>query len=408
MNVANRWLSSAGGIVDAGLSALATFIVGLQAVGTLTSEELALFSMLFTGTLIAMLLPQQLIYLAARIQVLALGGRYISPLMTDLLRGAPMSACAVIVVLLAALPVFMQGEPLSGVNLGLVIGASLFVVLSPFQDHLRASLHLVGRHWTAAALSLVLVGIVLGLLTLAAGLDLQGIVIFGSLAIGNAVSILLGVAVLRLTPRNRMMQLPKLRVRVRYLGGDLIMQLSGYLAGLIVILILGFAALAELEAARLVAAPVFVFVSGLSAALVPSLVRSVLLKSKSLVNRTRRLLFSLLGTGLAYSLVTLPLAPLISLLTGREIMSGLALSRALASTIEGTGNSLASPLYARNQSGNWILANAAGAGISLVLLAVLLPVLDVIGFPLAMAVGMLLRLLVGLRILLARGGKDME
>lgn len=408
MNVFNRWLSSSGGIVDAGLSALATFLVGLQSVRTLNSEQLALFSLLFSGTLIAMLLPQQLVYLAARIQVLALDGRYISPIMKDLVRGVPVSACAVIVVLLAASPLLIEGKPLGGVDLGLTVGAALFVVLSPFQDHLRASLHMIGRHWAAAALSLVVLMIVLGALSLAARLDLEGIGLFGSLALGNAVSILFGVVMLRRTPRSGVLQLPQFRVRVRYLGSDLTTQLSWYLASLIVILILGSAALAELEAARIVAAPVFVLVSGLSAAIVPSLVRAVIQRSESLVSRTRRLLAAVLGTGFAYSLATLILTPLIGLITGREIMSGLALGRAVASTIEGTGNSLSSALYARNQSGNWILANACGAGLSLVLLAILLPVLNVMAFPLAIAVGMLFRLLVGLRLLFSGGGKDME
>lgn len=342
-----------------------------------------------------MLLPQQLRLLPARIAAAQSQGLNVSNLGRDALGALPAFVAAVLVVAVCGVPAFMAGLPVDAESLFLVAGAALYVLTSPFQDHLRSSLHLVGRHWLAAFTSVSMLLLTCAGLASALWLHIGAIAVFGSLAFGNLGSAAIAVLLLKDVRRIPLVALPPLLVRSRYVISDIVMQVSWYGASLFVVAILGNLALATLETARIASAPVFVLISGLSSVFVPVLIRATAGAHEILRQKTWISLAALLGTGAAYSGLALAMAPVISMLTGRPISAPLAVARSAAFSLEGAGNSLASPLYARSKSWQWIQATAVGAFMSLATLPLFLSMFGPYGLPLAQALGMILRLTIG-------------
>ena len=165
--------------------------------------------------------------------------------------------------------------------LGLTTAAA--VALSPLQDHLRRLLHLLGLSWSAVAVSAVQavsVGAALGMLH--GRVDPLGIP-FLALALANllslsAAAILLGRRLIRDPEAGESASLPGLGTLLgsgRWLLGA---QLSGAAAAFLAATVVGrwgsMEALGLADAARIVARPVLVLTTGLTAVLGPRLMRA--------------------------------------------------------------------------------------------------------------------------------------
>ena len=321
----------------------------------------------------------------------------------DVARGLPASLLSVVIVVVSIVPAVLGGVPVDGLTSQLVAGAVLFALVSPIQDHLRGLLHVVGLHWRAASMSGVTLALTVTIVVVARSHEWLGLSLFGALAAGNLCSLFAGSWFLKRTSRVELITLPRLAVRSRYLVADVVVQVAGYIASTLVVALLGSAALADLEAARIAAAPVFVIVSGLAAVLVPAMVRAVVGPRGLLIRRSVKTVIGVLSLGAAYSAFTILVVPLLSLATGRHIPAQLASWRAASASVEGAGNTLAAPLYAQGRSWSWILISVASSGISLATMPTLLVSQGAFGLPMAQLIGGASRLGMGLVALARRG-----
>jgi hypothetical protein len=380
------------GLGDSGLSAAGTFVAGVVAVATFGTHELALYSLLFSGSLLAMLLPQQMAYLPSRITANTAGSYGVPSLRLDLRGALPATLLAVLVVGLAGAPMF--GSVPSATAIPMVLWAALMTAVVPLQTHLRACLHIAGRHPQAATVSALSTATIVLLATQAPALG-SGTP-FLALGVGNVVSSVLAVALMTRLRRVGGRARATFRARISYLVSDASVQAAWYLASLIVVAVLGASALAALEAARVASAPVFVLVNGFASFMIPAAIRSLQLSQLAFLRQIKRMIVSASAGGLIYSAAVLAIAPLMGFLLDRHIPAALASARALASTVEGASNSLASPMYARGFAGRWVAVTVLSLVVTLVTLPLLLlSPLGVFAMPVAQATGMLVRCCLG-------------
>lgn len=389
--------AAAWGVVDSGASAAATFLAGVVAIAILTPAQLAVYSLVFSGTLIATLLPQQLVYLPARVAANLLPERAVPALALTMKRAIGTNVLAVFVVSLSGFPGLAH---ISFTDVAaFALGGIALVLLSPLQAHLRACLHLAGMH-PSAATSSVLSTAVTGTILLVSPVAFGIATPFFALAAGYLASIAVSSFFLRSTPRAGIDRAPQrpLRARAGYLASDLLIQGAWYASSLIVLGILGAPALATLEAARVASAPVFVFANGVATATIPAIVRAFQVSPRSGRRKLTRLTGVVYVLGSGYAVIIYFAVPTISALLDRPISAGLSAARTIGSTAEGASNILSSPMYATNGQWRWTRATAGGVLVTLTILPLLLitPV-AVFGLPLAQASGMLIRAAIGWR-----------
>ena len=196
------------GQLDAGMSSLATFFVGIFAVRELETEPLAAYALLFSAFLVAGQLSTELILIPS--QIIALDthplGR-LGMIRHSIPRGAVLSAVGALAVPLGALPLLGKVDRS---DLVLLAGsACALAVVSPLQDHLRAMFHLADQSWVSASIAFThLSATVVGLLILGSRAPL--LAPFGALVLGNTISILVAVvAFLRTKPEHCPQPAPK-------------------------------------------------------------------------------------------------------------------------------------------------------------------------------------------------------
>ena len=263
------------GLVDAGLASLATFACGLFAGRNLGPEELGAYAVVFSGFVVAAIIPAQLLFTPSEIEAIrqSRGSRLF--LLRDSLRlGIPISLVSAVSLVGCTWLVRRSIPPDTVTALTVTAIASAFV--SPIQDHLRRMFHLDGSSWLAATVSGVHFALVVGTLLASRWTGLAPAwVPFGSLTLGNTVSLALGL-------------LPALKVKERGASRPASLHLrtllpSGFwllLVGLLptgaafvsttmVLHLAGAASVGYAEAARLIAQPLFVFSVGLAAVLGP-------------------------------------------------------------------------------------------------------------------------------------------
>lgn len=354
-------LGLGAGFGDSAASALATFSVGVFAIRLLPSEGLALFSLFMTGFITCALLPQQFVFMPSRIRSNLSDERRRPVIRIDLRLALPTSLSAAIIVLSFGLPLIDHVGTSQYLAMG--ISASIATVLGAVQTHIRASMHVLDEHGTAACTSFIALGIVLTLLAVSevSNLDawVQFALPFGALALGYGLSSVLWALTARRHAKIAKHPLPKLRERLLYVGPDVSVQLTWYCLSLLVVALLGPTQLAELEAARVVAAPIFILASGLTAFALPTVIRAVKAKStrasfKQGKSRLKKLQAIVPLCAAIYGLVLLLASPLLSSIFQRPVNSPLSAARALAFGIEGASNVI-NPMY--------IVAGRAGGGL---------------------------------------------
>lgn len=273
------WRRLSAGVVDSALSSASTMLVGLFASAYLSAGTLGIYSLFFSGFVLAAGFSQSLIFTPAEVTVLAWPA-------ADRLRGLRRSiGLSTVPTLGGAAAVGLATAAIAELGLGrdpwpLFVPAVATFVLSPVQDHVRRMFHIAERSELAAATSAV------QLATAAAtigGLHFAGVpavwVPFTGLGAANLVSLLAALAMAaRVRPTGApipVMHGRELRTRGWYLAGS---GATGYAAGWLATILLsalGGAALAgRVEAARVLASPVQVFGAGMLAVLNPMIIRA--------------------------------------------------------------------------------------------------------------------------------------
>lgn len=385
-------------LADAGGSAAASFAAGLVALRTLSTNELALYTLLFPAALAIMLIPQTVAYLPQRLQINGQGGVTRPSYGSDVLRGMSLGAVASLILPLAGLP--LLAEVGMGSYVGIVLGAFAWVLTSPLQDHVRAALHVTGHHGGAAVVSAVNLLVSGSAFTAISALDVNGTpyLAYSVLVAGNLISAAVGIFLHRRVAPTRSRIPVTLKNAAKYSSSALVMQAGGYMNNLAIAVLLVPAALAELESARVVAQPIMVLGVGLSSYVLPIAIRA---KVAGDSRKTRRVMtwFSagVVGGGLVYS-AFLPIGvPVLSSIAQRAIDLPLAVLRTVSFALQSTSapfNNL-NLSVGMHRRAFWNSATTAVLGV--VLNIILIPIIGVFALPISLAIAAAVRLGLGMR-----------
>lgn len=395
-------LGLGAGFGDSAAAALATFSVGAFAVRLLSSEGLALFSLFMTGLITCALLPQQLVFMPTRIRSNLSLTRQRPALRTDLRLAVPSSLAAAVLVLSFGLP--LLGHVDVGQYLAMGITASAATILGAVQTHIRATMHVLNEHAAAACTSLLALGIVVTLLAVSEMAHfvpwVEYAFPFGSLAIGYGVSSLIWTLVARRHEKMTKHALPMLRERILYVGPDITVQLTWYCLSLLVVAVLGPVQLADLEAARVVAAPVFILASGLTSYALPSVIRAISSTTtraafKQGTIRLKRLQAMVATCATVYGLLLLLAGPVLSSLFQRNVNPPLSASRALAFGVEGASNVINPMFVVAGRPGRGLAVIVGACVVSLAAAVPSLLLLGPYGLPVAQGLSSAARIVAG-------------
>lgn len=293
------------GIADAAFASLATFAAGLSAVTLFNDIDRGVYALFFTAFQLGVVLPWDLILIPAEVNA-------VSYPLVDRMRRAPdtlrlglrTSLVGSLAILVAA---FLARDLTSTeVLVTLVITAMITTILSPLQDHMRRLLHISDHSWLAATMSMVQFGVVAVSLTVMWLVDAPvALMPFGSLALANACSLTAGVIlgdVIHQEPLPERLRFWELAREGKWLLAQAIIPSSAHFAvAAIVAALAGPEVLGYAEAARVVAQPVLVFATGLTAVLAPRAMRAAMDVDIAAAQHARRVFLGLVGlAGVAY------------------------------------------------------------------------------------------------------------
>jgi O-antigen/teichoic acid export membrane protein len=342
--VKSRWMVSAG-VVDSGLASLATFLVGIAAVRYLDPVSLGGYALTFSAFSLAAVVPAQMLFLPAQVATVALPKDQRLPVLKEsLVLGLVPALVPALAVYLCVLA--MPADVSAEVRDALLWTAAVCSFLSPIQDHLRRMLHIGGRSWMAALLSLVQLavsGIAIASMLYA---EVPGWWIpFGALSIANLASLAVGLVLLRHElgrgMLGRHLALPELLRSGRWLLlKGLAGPAAGFAAAVIVSHVAGAVALGYAEGARIVGRPVLVFTTGFAAVLGPQSVEAGQKRDRLMGHQVSRTYHGLIGVGaLFYFSIAgfdVPWNPLAYLIPNAYEITGLAALTLIATTLSCT------------------------------------------------------------------------
>ncbi len=294
------------GVVDASFASLATFAVGLAAINLLPDAERGVYELFFTAFLLGTVLPRNLIFTPAEVDAVGFPVESRLPLIrrTLTLGMGPAVGSAASALLAAAV-----AAPLStsDVIVPFTVTATVAGFLSPLQDHVRKMLHIGIRSWLAAAISIAQFVVAITAILVMMSLDVPVPWIpFGALSIANLVSLTFGWVVTREVhqhaPGEETIRFKGLIKRGRWLvvhaAGP---SVAGFLAATIITRLASPEALGFAGAARVVAQPITVFASGLTAVLAPRIVEAAMKRDRALARHTNTVyLVAIAVAGVAY------------------------------------------------------------------------------------------------------------
>lgn len=335
------------GLLDVGASSLATFIVGYYAATELSAQSLGAYAIFFAAFMMASIIPRDLVYVPAEVVAL----EYAPPARLGVARQT--MSLSLVPMLAGTLPIILAGVVASSavsldVVLGMSVGAAAAALLTPVQDHTRRLLHLAGLSWKAVLVSATkLVGVTVALVILVeSGMQAEWIP-FGALAIGNAVATIVGLSLTAATsPSNH---IRRLRFRSLAKSGQWLLAVgliptgAGFLAVLIVVWLAGPEEAGFAEAARIVAQPIIVFATGLSAVTSPRSMEAASQMREAYARSVSRIFNGLImAVGVPYAVLVgfdWPWNPLPAAMPNAYAVQGLLLVTLLASIL----NSIAFP-----------------------------------------------------------------
>ena len=329
------------GLVDAGFASLATFGTGLYAARELTPRALGVYALFFSAFKIVGLLPSQLVFTPAQVSAVSSDGHRLRYFWACLPLGTGMSLLASMGV--AAVSLVIPGDVPGELVLGMAATTGIAAFLSPIQDHTRRMLHISQLSWRAASVSVVQLSTVVVTLVVLIAVDAPvSWIPFGSLAMANLVSLVVGMALAqassaRVGPALHFGELARsgrwlLLVGLVASGGE-------FLAGTLVSHLADLSALGYAEAARVIGRPLPVLALGLSAVLGPRSMQAAAQRQPERARRARNVSLSVLSaSGLVYLLVAgvaWSWNPLAWLVPKAYVVSGLAAVTILGNTING-------------------------------------------------------------------------
>lgn len=325
------------GLIDSGFASLATFALNLYAIGRWEDKALDVLGIYFlfmTAFFMASAIPYQLLYIPAEKASLALPDRARLGLMNRvILVSVPVAVVSGALIGLTVIVGTAKGFTFAEQIPFLVTGA-VATVFSPMQNFARRLLHLAGRSWSAAWVSVVQFVVAVGGLFVLLALDVPARwVPIGALALANIVSV--GVAIVmarlsvqRLEPSSTAaiaeletdLSLSSLSRSGRWLvTTSLLSTGTNFVVESIIFALAGSAALALAGSAKTVAQPVLVLGNGLRSVLGPRSMQAAAAKDRQAARKVSRTFAGLtaaaviLYSGLAgWSWFLNPLASLVS------------------------------------------------------------------------------------------------
>jgi O-antigen/teichoic acid export membrane protein len=265
--------------------------MGLVATHYLLPNELGEYAVFYAAFLLAAVVPATLVF--APLEVVSL----------DLPRAERTSILRETIPF-GALTALLSGVLVCGATLPLVAKVGLTIRVefmltamalscaSPVQDHLRRMFHQAGRSWTAAWLSLIQIAIVATTIVVARAVSIPlPLVPFGALAIGNLISLPIGLRLARWRSGPPRRLGPAVTQTLRTGGWLTFGSAFGFAAGLAAIAILsdrsGPTAAGQTEAARVLSQPVTVIAVGMIAVFGPEM---MIAAQRGLVSSVRKMM----------------------------------------------------------------------------------------------------------------------
>ena len=231
------------------------------------------------------------------------------------------------------------------VTIALTVTAVLNLVVSAAQDNLRRMLHITDLHWSAASMSVIQFGsVAVVLLTmLVIGVPVVWMP-YGSLIFANLVSSTFGLVRAGGVGRWRTPDGLQPRALVNsgrwLLAQALIPTGAAFLAATVITTLAGAAAMGYAESARVVAQPVLVFATGLTAVLGPRVMGSAMLReneaSRSMLRRFAQLTFIAGGIYLVFAGWAMPWNLMQYFVPSAYVVTGLVAVTIVANVIFGS------------------------------------------------------------------------
>lgn len=383
---------------DAACSALANFTGSLIAIRVLDTVEFAAYSLFLSGMLASAVLPQFLAFFPHRLHTNKLIKERRGRFLADYADAIPYLTLGAVFVGVSAAPFFNE---LGGVEYLLIATTAVAnFLLSPFQDHVRASMYVAGLPRIAAMMSvtnLAVVGIITSMLFLRDWDRFEGVeaVPFTALAIGNFTSLIIGLTLSRQHPaaESRIKLTPTLGLKVG--ASYMMIPASVYGTNILAAVMLGASSVAELEAARLAAQPVLVAGTAIVSVIGPFIIRDYNngrhASAKKWAYRGAALC---LIAGTLYAL-SLPFAIVpLSLLAGQSLGLALSSARAVAVSAQLSMSVLSLHLLGASRYRLATLSAAASSILGLAVFAVTAPYLGAYGVPVSITAGACVRWLI--------------
>ncbi len=349
----------APGVVDAGMSSLATFVAALVAASTLSDVELGVYAVFYTAFNFGQVIGNNLAYIPAEVVVVSwpVEARLRALPMTTRLALGPslVGASAIAIAVLITLNVADMAlvGPLS-------VTAAITTFLWPTQDHVRRMLHIAGLSWQAATVSVVQFVTVVASIGVLLSTDIPQIWIpYGSLAIANLTSLLAGgLLARRYVEFGEIPQLLKLR-DLAHSGAWLLVgvgapTVSAMGAAAIITFMAGPEVLGYAEAARIASQPVLVLGIGLGFVLGPRIMRGAIERDAS-VSRTNHIKFNVIVVAAALLYIAVagwnwPGNPMAALLPNAFVVSWLVPATVVSQLTLGTLGLLTQELMAAGRA----------------------------------------------------------
>jgi hypothetical protein len=398
------------GVVDAGFASLATFAAGLVAVNILSDADRGVYAVYFGAFTLGAIIAYQLVYVPAEIEAVARPLPMRITIIDDSLRIGRVPAIVGAMVILGAT---LTTAPYASARLaiGLTVTACIATYLSPTQDHLRRTLHIVRQPWSAAWMSVTQFVVTVASLGVMMAVDV-GVewIPFGSLAIANTISMFVGHVLIR--RRRRADKAPgQVSFRALYQHGRwLVVQAVIPAFGLFVVAniityLAGPEAMGYAEGARITAQPILVMAGGFTSALRPRVMEAAMARDFEVSWRVEKhfILFVVLMAGLYLPLVAGPWAwnPMYRLVPAAYEISGLAAAAIVANTLLAVPLLIVNELFAAGRAKAVATIEAVAVPIGVVA-ATSAVVLDAYAWPLARslgAIGALVGLMYGYRLI---------
>ncbi|MCP3976179.1 MAG: hypothetical protein GY720_16985 [bacterium] len=299
------------GMIDSGFASLATFALNLYAIGRWGGSNPDLLGMYFlfaTAFFMASAIPYQLLFLPAERESLSLPAASRLSLMNRVLvLGLPTSVLSASLVGLAAIVGLVKDFTLAELT-PFLITAAVAAVFSPMQNYSRRLLHLAGKSWSAAAVSVVQFATALAALfgLLALGVAPRWLPL-GALALANIVSLTVGLAisrsaVQRMSPADsevaatvqETLTFGSLSLSGRWLvTTSLLSTGTNFAVESIITLLAGPVALGFAGSAKTVAQPVLVLASGLRSVLGPKSMEAAAARDRTAARHHARTFYNL-------------------------------------------------------------------------------------------------------------------